>query len=88
MSWLRSILLPAEGSSYARQVDDLYIFHPAGEFAFFFILVAGLLSFFVWRYRRLGPEEQTPHITHHFKLELLWSSGPTACAGGDFLLGI
>ncbi len=75
MKWLRSVLLPAEGSQYARQVDDLYMFI-VWLSVFFFVLIAGLLAFFIWRYRRRGPDEVTPHITHNFKLELTWSIIP------------
>ncbi|MCW5980350.1 MAG: cytochrome c oxidase subunit II [Bryobacteraceae bacterium] len=75
MNWLRSIILPAEGSAYARQVDDLYIAIIV-ICAFFFVLIAGLLSYFVWRYRRRGPDDVTPHISHNLKLELLWSIVP------------
>jgi cytochrome c oxidase subunit 2 len=75
MNWLRSIILPIEGSAYARQVDNLYIFI-IGLSAFFFLLVAGLVTFFVWRYRRRGPDDLTPNITHNFRLEVVWSVIP------------
>jgi len=75
MNWLRSIILPVEGSTYARQVDDLYIFIILVS-AFFFLLVAGLIAFFVWRYRRRGPDDVTPNITHNLKLEVAWSVIP------------
>lgn len=75
MNWLRSIILPAEGSAYARQVDDLYIFIVLLS-AFFFLLIAGLTAFFVWRYRRRSPGEITPNITHNFRLEVVWTVVP------------
>ncbi len=68
-------MLPAEGSTYARQLDDLYIFIFLIS-AFFFLLIAGLLGYFVWRYRRRGPDDVTPRITHNFKLEVVWSVVP------------
>jgi cytochrome c oxidase subunit 2 len=71
MSWLRSILLPVEGTQYAGKVDDLYMFILFVS-GFFFLLVVGLLAFFLLRYRRRGPDDVTPHITHNFKLEVLW----------------
>ena len=41
--WLRSILLPAEGTSYAGSVDSLFFFlFYMG--VFFFLLIAGLLG--------------------------------------------
>jgi len=75
MNWLRSLLLPPEGSSYAGHVDTLYLFIVLVS-GFFFLLIAGLVSYFVWRYRRRGPDEITPFITHNFKLELVWSLIP------------
>ena len=75
MDWLRSIMLPAEGSSYAGQVDNLYLFI-FGINVFFFLLIAALLGYFVWRYRRRGSHDVTPRITHNFKLEVVWSVIP------------
>ncbi len=75
MSWLRSILVPAEASTYAREVDDLYFFL-IGLTAFFFFLVAGLVTWFALRYRRRRAGERTPHLTHNTKLEILWSVIP------------
>ncbi len=75
MNWLRSILLPDEASAYARTHDDLFIAIVLLS-AFFFLLIAGLLAFFVWRYRRRGPEDVTPDISEHFKLEVIWSVIP------------
>ena len=50
MNWLRTWLLGPEGSAYARQVDDLYVFLVFLSI-FFFLLVAGLAigSVIVWR---------------------------------------
>jgi len=75
MSWLRSILLPVEGTQYAGKVDDLYMFILFVS-GFFFLLVVGLLAFFLLRYRRRGPGEVTPYITHNFKLEVVWTVVP------------
>jgi cytochrome c oxidase subunit 2 len=75
MSWLRSILLPVEGTQYAGQVDDLFMFILFVS-GFFFLLVTGLLAYFILRYRRRGPNEVTPHITHNFKLEVAWTLIP------------
>lgn len=75
MNWIRSIILPAEGSSYARSVDDLYMFIVYLS-AFFFLLIAGLLVYFVWRYRRRGQDDVTPDISHSFKLEVIWTVVP------------
>jgi cytochrome c oxidase subunit 2 len=75
MNWIRTLTLPLEASTTARDIDNLYIFIVILS-AFFFLLVAGLTGLFVLNYRRKGPGEVTPHITHHFKLEVFWSVAP------------
>ncbi|MFB3779245.1 MAG: cytochrome c oxidase subunit II [Bryobacteraceae bacterium] len=75
MDWLRSLLLPVEGSLYARKVDNLYLFITFLS-AFFFLLICGLLTVFILRYRRRRPDEVTPHITENFKLEMVWTIIP------------
>lgn len=75
--WLRDLLMPPAGTEYAREVDSLYLFL-VGLSAFFFFLVAGLIAWFVIRYRRRQPGERTPHLTHHTGLEIAWSVIPLA----------
>ena len=77
MNWLRSILLPVQGTDYATRTDDLFLFILLVS-TFFFLLVVGLIFYFILRYRRRGPGEVTPHITHNFKLEVLWTAVPLA----------
>ncbi|MEO8658645.1 MAG: cytochrome c oxidase subunit II [Bryobacteraceae bacterium] len=76
MNWLQSFMLPAQGSAHAREVDTLYIFL-VWLTVFFFVIIAGMLGSFVWKYRmsrsKPGP---TPYITHHTGLELTWSVIP------------
>ena len=86
MNWFRVLTLPAEASTLARDIDDLYVFITLVS-AFFFVLIAGLIGFFVLRYRRKGPNEQTPHITHHLGLELAWSVIPLVILIGIFFWG-
>jgi cytochrome c oxidase subunit II len=74
MEWLRSMLLPVQGSSYARQVDDLYIFL-IWLSLFFFILIAGVAIYSMIKYRH-KPGDVTPHITHNTQLEVLWTTIP------------
>jgi cytochrome c oxidase subunit 2 len=54
---------------------------------FFFLLIAGLLAFFVVRYKRQRPNEVTPHITHNFFLEVTWSVLPLLIVIGIFFWG-
>jgi cytochrome c oxidase subunit 2 len=75
MNWLRDILLPIQGSDYAGSHDTFFMFI-VWLSIFFFVLIAGLLAFFVWRYRRRGPDDVTPNLSHSFKLEVIWSVIP------------
>lgn len=68
-------MLPAQGSTHAPAVDDLYMFVFWLNVVFFF-LIAGLVVGFAIKYRRRGPNEKTPNITHHLGLELTWSIIP------------
>ena len=45
---------------------------------FFFVLIIGLMVFFMFRYRRRGEGEKTPHISHNLVLEIAWSVIPLA----------
>ena len=75
MNWLRSILLPVQGTDYAARMDNLFLFILLVT-TFFFLLVVGLIFYFILRYRRRGPGEVTPHITHNLKLEVVWTVAP------------
>ena len=86
MTWLRSFLLPVEGSVHARDVDDLYLFLVYLSI-FFFTLVAGLAIWSVVKYRR-RPGRKTPHITDHMGLELAWSIIPLIIVMGVFFWGM
>jgi cytochrome c oxidase subunit 2 len=86
MNWLRMWLLGPEGSAYARQVDNLYVFLIFLSI-FFFGLVAVLAigSAVVWR-KKDG--RKTPHITDHLGLELIWSIVPLVIVMGVFFWGL
>ncbi len=86
MDWLRSLLLPVEGTQYARRVDNLYLFIML-VCALFFVLVVGLLAVFILRYRRRKPGEVTPHITENLKLEVAWTVIPLAIVMVIFFWG-
>jgi cytochrome c oxidase subunit 2 len=85
-SWLRSVILPVEGTRHAGAVDNLYFFLVYLG-VFFFLLIAGLLTYFVIRYRRRGPDDRTPHITHNHKLEVTWTVIPLAIVMVIFFWG-
>ena len=75
MTWFRNLNLPIEASTLARDIDNLYIFIVLLS-AVFFIPIAGLIFYFITRYRRKGPNDVTPHITHNLNLEITWSVIP------------
>jgi cytochrome c oxidase subunit 2 len=76
-AWIRSIIVPVQGTAYAGQVDQLYLFL-IWVTIFFFLLVAGLVTYFVFKYRRRGPNDSTPNLTHHHGLEAAWTLIPLA----------
>jgi cytochrome c oxidase subunit 2 len=85
MNWLRSWLLPQQGSAYSGEVDTLFMFL-VWLSVFFFAIVAGLVFWSVIRYRR-KPGRKTPHITDHLGLELTWSIVPLVIVIGVFFWG-
>lgn len=85
MNWLRSIILPVEGSEFAGKVDDLYMFL-IWLSLFFFLLIAGLALYSVVKFRH-RPGTVTPHISHHTALELTWSIIPLLLCVGIFVWG-
>jgi cytochrome c oxidase subunit 2 len=67
-------------------VDDLYLLITLIS-AVFFLIVTGLLAWFILRYRRRSPDDVTPHITENFKLEVAWTVGPLLIVILIFFLG-
>ena len=68
-------LLPEAASTIAGSVDQLYWFIAAVSFGFSFA-VAGLIVFFVIRYRRRESGREHPESDGVLSLELLWSGIP------------
>jgi cytochrome c oxidase subunit II len=69
-------LFPEAASSFASEVDALYLFIVAVS-AFFTVAVSAAVVFFAFRYRRKHPDEIGAHIEGSLPLELLWSIIPT-----------
>jgi cytochrome c oxidase subunit 2 len=86
MEWLRKIMLPAQGSVYAGEVDTVYM-------ALFWLSVVLFLGiaipsiYFPWRYRYKAGRV-TPHQTHNTALEILWSVAPLLLCVGIFFWGL
>ena len=85
MEWLRSLLLPVQGSDHARHVDTLFMVI-LGLNVFFFLLIAFLAFYCVVKFKR-KTGVVTPYITHNLSLELIWSVIPTFIVLGIFFWG-
>src|SRR5205809_2564248 len=86
MEWLRSLMLPPQGSEYAKDVDFGYM----GLFwlsVVLFLVITIAAIYFAWRYRYV-PGRVTPHQTHNTKLETIWTVGPLVLCVGIFFWGV
>jgi cytochrome c oxidase subunit 2 len=79
-------LFPEAASSFASEVDALYLFIVAVS-AFFTLAVSAAVVFFAFRYRRKHPDEIGAHIEGSLPLELAWSIIPTIIAMVMFAWG-
>jgi len=77
---------PQQASAQAGAVDAIYFFMVAVT-AFFSILIAGLVVFFAFRYRRRHPDEVGYAIHGSLALELLWTVIPFVIVMGMFVWG-
>ncbi len=83
-SWIPFI--PESASTESSRVDALY-FYLSGVTAFFTLLIAGVIIFFVIRYRRRTPHEIPRPIAGSHALETLWSVIPFVIAMSIFVWG-
>jgi len=86
MNWLHDLILPQQASTLAPNIDHLFWF-VTGINVVFFALIAVLVVIFMRVYRRRGPNEVTPHITHNQRLEIVWSVVPLFILIGVFFWG-
>ena len=85
MDWLRSLILPMQGSAYAAEVDTFYMFL-VWLSVFFFLLIAGIATYSVIHFRH-KPGNVTPHWTHNNLLEFIWTRCSVGYSDGHLLLG-
>lgn len=64
-----------QASTFAESSDLLYMFITALS-TFFFVLIVGVMGYFMWKYRRQSEDQKTSSITHNGKVEFLWSAIP------------
>jgi cytochrome c oxidase subunit 2 len=77
--------LPITASELAGSWDTLYISLVA-LLTFFFLIVFVSMILFAIKYRA-RPGHQAEHITHHDKLEFIWTAVPTVLVVGIFIWG-
>ncbi len=68
-------VFPERASTMAGRVDALYFFL-IGVSAFFVVLIATLVVYFAWRYRRRRPGEVGRVVHGGWSLEVLWTAVP------------
>src|SRR5881392_4402583 len=78
--------VPESASSISSDVDAVY-FYISGVTIFFTLLIAGVIIFFVIRYRRRNAFEIPRPIEGSLKLETLWSVIPLLIAMTIFVWG-
>ncbi|MGH7222454.1 MAG: cytochrome c oxidase subunit II, partial [Gemmataceae bacterium] len=68
-------LFPEQASTTAQQVDTLLLFFVVvcGGMS---VLIAGLVLFFAFKYRRRGEDDRTPRILGNDRLEWFWTLVP------------
>jgi len=86
MEWLRSALLPPQGSAFAVEIDFVYMAILWLSIVLFLGIV-GAECYFMWRYRYV-PGRVTPHQTHNTQLEIIWSVLPLLLCVGLFFWGL
>jgi len=79
-------LFPESASNHAGNVDALFVIWALISI-FFTILIAGLIVYFMARYRRRHPEEVGTNETVAVWLEIAWSAIPLAIALAMFVWG-
>lgn len=79
-----SFWMPAQASTFAGDVDDLYFFI-YWLCVFFFLVIAGGTVLFAWKYRRRRPDQlASAQITHNTLIEAAWTIIPTIICIGIF----
>ena len=78
--------MPESASTIAPKVDALYLYL-SGVTLFFTFLIAGVLTFFVIKYRRRTPFEIPRPVAGSHKLETIWSVIPFLIAMSIFAWG-
>lgn len=79
-------LFPEQASTIAARVDGLFYFL-TGVSLFFVLLIAGLIIYFMVKYRRRSPDERGSALHGSLALEVVWTTIPFAIALVAFFWG-
>lgn len=83
----RSFWMPRRASEFAADLDFVFYFITWLS-VFFFVLIVGLMVFFMIRYRRKSHIANVPSITHNTPLELTWTIIPLILVIAIFYVGM
>lgn len=70
-----AFIYPPDASTFAKDTDSTFTFI-TWVCIFFFVLIVGLMVYYMIKYRRRSEDEVTPHISHNLVLEVVWSIVP------------
>lgn len=71
----KSVFMPPQASAYAADADILYAFI-LNVSAVAFVLIIFCIIYFGVKYKRKTADDKTPHLSHNFKLEIVWTIIP------------
>ncbi len=83
---LGGIWLPRQLSTFAKDIDwawDVVTWVSV----FFFVGIVGAMSYFVWKYRRRGPNDKVSPIAHSNTIEVIWTVLPSMLVISLFFVG-
>ncbi len=82
----KTFWMPEGASTISREVDWVFNFINYINY-FFFVLVVGIMLYFVWKYRQKGREVYARGPSHNTMLELGWTIAPTIIVVVIFFMG-
>jgi cytochrome c oxidase subunit 2 len=82
----KTFWMPEGASTISSEVDWVFNFINYINY-FFFVLVIGIMLYFVWKYRQKGREVYARGPSHNTMLELGWTIAPTIIVVVIFFMG-
>jgi len=82
----KTFWMPEGASTISSEVDWVFNFINYINY-FFFVLVVGIMLYFVWKYRQKGREVYARGPSHNTMLELGWTIAPTIIVVVIFFMG-